>query len=281
VLLSPVVALALLFFVAPLGFVVYQSLRDAPLLGPSTFTGLDNYRTLLRDTSFLRSLRFAGLFTLVAAPLIVVAGYALGVLMRARRRLAGLFRALYLVPYVVGLTTLSYMAVLELQPGHGGVNQVLRLLGLTDGSTAWLIRPGTAIAAVTALSAWYSVGLGMLLFMTAMHNVPAELIEAARVDGAGWWTRERAVIFPLVRPTVALVSITTVSGSFLAFTQFFILTQGGPGTSTSTPVIIAYKDALQQFRLGYACALSLVILLLVAGLSVAQFYLFRVSQTER
>jgi multiple sugar transport system permease protein len=280
-LLSPALALGTLFFVVPVAFVVYQSLTDAPLLGSAKFVGLDNYRKLLADDDFRHAIIFSGSFTLIGAPMNVLIGYALGVLMRGSRRLAAIFRGVYLVPFVVGLATLSYMAVLELQPGYGGVNEVLKGLHITNGGTAWLIQPGLALVAVAVLSTWFSCGLGMILFMTAMQGVPTELIEAARVDGAGWWARERQIIFPLVRRTLALVSITTVSGYFLAFTQFYILTHGGPGTSTSTSVILTYRTALQEFRLGYASAMSMTLLILIATLSVAQFYVFRSNETDR
>lgn len=270
--------LGILFFAIPVAFVIYQSLTDTPLLGSGHFIGFANYTNLFSDGDFLHSLAFGALFTLIATPTIVVSGYALGMLMRTRRRLAGFFRVVYLAPYVIGLTTLSYMAVLEFQPQYGGFDQVLKALKLGNGSTAWLIRPNLAIVAATLLSAWYAVGLGMILFMTAMQGISPDVLEAARVDGAGWWSREWRIIFPLVRRTVALVSITTVSGSFLAFTQFYILTHGGPGVSTATPVLLTYITALQQFRLGYASAMSLILLVLVAALSAGQFYLFRANE---
>ena len=280
-MLTPVLLLGLVFFVVPIGYVVVQSLTDTPLIGDGTFVGLDNYSQLLHDEIFLSALRFGALFTAMASPVIVFSGYVLGVMTRGSRRLVGVFRSLYLLPYVVGLTTLSYMAVLEFRPGYGAVNQILHTLHITDGQTAWLVDRDLALGAATAVSAWYAVGFGMVLFMTSMQAIPDEMVEAARVDGANWLQRERLVVFPMVRRTLALVSITTVAGSFLAFTQFFILTQGGPGSATSTPVIVAYKTAIQRFRLGYASAMSLVVLILIAGLSLLQFYLLKANSDER
>ncbi|WIB65545.1 sugar ABC transporter permease [Curtobacterium sp. MCBD17_040] len=278
--LAPALALSLVFFVAPLVSVVYQSLTSAPLIGNGTFVGVTNYVSLLTDSTFLGALGFGAAFTVIASVLIIVGAYGLALIVRRKRRGTGVLRAIYLLPFVIGLSTLSYMALLEFRPQYGSFNQVLHSVGLGNGNTAWLLHPGSALFAVALVSAWASVGFGMILIMSSMQAVPEETIEAARVDGAGWLQREWFVVFPMVKRTVALVSITTVAGSLLAFTQFFILTQGGPGTTTSTPVIIAYKTAIAQFHLGYASAISVVLLVIIAVLTVVQFRLFRVGATD-
>lgn len=275
VMLTPAALLALVFFAAPVALVFVRSFSSAPLIGDGRFVGLDNYRRLLDDHSFRRALVFGLEFTALATLLVLPGAYALGVLVRRGRRFVGFFRGVYLVPFVIGLSTLSYMALLEFRPGYGSVNQLLAALGLSNGETAWLLSPGLALCAATLVTAWAAVGFGMVLFMTAMQSVPDELLEAARVDGASWWQRERLVILPMIKRTLALVSVTTVAGNLLAFSQFYILTQGGPGTSTATPVIIAYKTAIQQFRLGYASAMSIVLLVIIAVLSAAQLALLR------
>jgi multiple sugar transport system permease protein len=279
-LLAPALILAGVFFLAPLVSVVFLSLRDEPLLGDGTFVGFENYIKLASDSVFLNSLGFGAVFTAVTSVVIVVGAYVLALIVRRRRKLTGLLRTLYLLPFVVGLSTLSYMALLEFRPGYGTLNQLLESLHLTDGNTTWLLHPSTAVPAVALVSAWASVGFGMILTMSAMQSIPTETIEAARVDGTTWLQRERLIVFPMVQKTVALVSITTVAGSLLAFTQFFVLTQGGPGTSTSTPVIIAYKTAIDQFRLGYASAISVVLLVIIGILTIVQFKVFKVARVD-
>lgn len=278
--LAPALVLSLVFFVAPLISVLFQSLTNAPLLGDGDFVGLANYLTLMSDTTFLGALGFGAAFTAIASALIIVGAYGLALIVRRPRRGTSALRAIYLLPFVIGISTLSYMALLEFRPQYGSFNQVLAAVGLGTGDTPWLLHPGTALFAVALVSAWASVGFGMILIMSSMQAVPEETIEAARVDGAGWFQREWFIVLPMIKRTVALVSITTVAGSLLAFTQFFILTQGGPGTTTSTPVIIAYKTAIAQFHLGYASAISVVLLLIIAVLTVVQFRLFRVGASD-
>lgn len=279
-LLAPASALAIVFFVTPIVVVVWNSLTDTPLIGTGTFVGLANYVALASDPTFLQSMRFGAAYTAISSVIVVVSSYVLGIVARFRHRAAPVLRSFYLLPYVIGISTLSYMALLEFRPGYGSINQLLDALGLTDGQTTWLIRPGLALWAVSLVTAWASVGFGMVLLMSSMQAVPHEVLEAARVDGAGWLTRERLVVMPMVRRSLALVSITTVAGNFLAFTQFFILTQGGPGTQTATPVIVAYKTTIQHFHLGYASAISVVLLVVVALLSAAQFGLLRAGGSD-
>jgi multiple sugar transport system permease protein len=274
-MLAPATLLAVVFFAIPIGMVLYQSFTNTPLIGSGTWVGIDNYVRLVTDETFLASMQFGLVYTLIASLIVVVSAYLLGVLVRATRPLAGVFRGLYLVPFVIGLTTLSYAALLEFRPGYGAFNQVLALAGLGDGNTPWLLNPATAVWAVALVTGIGSVGFAMILFMTAMQSVPTELIEAAKVDGTNWFQRERLVILPMIRATFALVTITTIAGGLLVFTQFFILTQGGPGSATATPVLVIYKTAVQQFRLGAASAMSVTLLIIIAILTAVQLFLLR------
>ena len=117
------------------------------------------------------------------------------------------------LPFVVGLTTESFMLILELQPKTGAVNFVMQKLGLTDGSTAWLVHTNLAIAALCVLVVWSASGLTMVLLMAGMQGIPRDLYESADVDGASWWTKELTITLPLLRRTIALSLILSVIGS--------------------------------------------------------------------
>ena len=167
------------------------------------------------------------------------------------------------------------MILLEVTPGSGAVNVVLRALGITDGNTAWIVHPGLALGLICVFVIWFASGLTMMLLMAGMQAIPADLYEAAEVDGAGWWRREWRITLPLLRRTIALSLIISVIGSLLAFNQFYILTQGGPGTSTATVVLWLYQVAFVQFHLGYATAMAIVLIVVVGLISAVQFYLLR------
>ncbi|HEX3811857.1 MAG TPA: sugar ABC transporter permease [Mycobacteriales bacterium] len=279
-LVSPAFLLVAAFVLFPLGFAVYISFTNWPLIGPYHSVGVDNYVNIAKDSVFLQSVVFTLIYTAIVTVPIFLVGYGLAVLVRSNRRGATFFRTAFFLPYVVGLATESFMLLLELQPNSGAINFVLHKLGLSDGTTAWLVRTNFAIAAVCVLVVWYASGLTMMLLMAGMQGIPRDVYESAEVDGASWWARELRITVPLLRRTIALSLILSVIGSFLAFNQFYILTQGGPGVSTTTVVQWIYQKAFVQLHVGAATALSLVLVVVVGLISAAQFFLLRDDTSE-
>jgi multiple sugar transport system permease protein len=234
-----------------------------------------NYTAIAKDSAFLQSVLYTLLYTaLVTLPILVV-GYLMAVVVRARRRGSTLLRTIFFLPYVIGLSVLSFITVLEAQPGSGAINVLLRALGITDGSTAWLVDRGLATGLIVVLVVWGVSGLTMVLLLSGMQAIPRETYESAEVDGASWWEREWHITIPMLRRTIAMSLILSVIGSFLAFTQFFILTQGGPGRETTPIVMYIYQRAFVQLQVGAATALSLVLVVVVGLISAGQFWLLR------
>jgi multiple sugar transport system permease protein len=271
-LTSPALLFAGVFTLFPLGFGIYISLTNWPLVGPYHFIGLGNYTALLHNSVFLQSIVFTLEYTAIVTVPIFVVGYALAVFVRANRPGATVFRTLIFIPYIVGLVTESYMAVVELQPGSGTANFVLSRLGIVSNTTAWLVHTGLATTAICVLVVWFASGLTMMLLMAGMQGIPVELYESARADGASWWKAERYITLPLLRRSIALSLIISVVGSFLAFNQFFIMTDGGPGTSTESVVMSIYSTAFAQFNVGLASAMSVVLVVVVGLITFVQFH---------
>jgi multiple sugar transport system permease protein len=274
-LVLPALVLVIVFVLFPLGFALYISLTDWPLIGSARFVGIDNYTALFSDVAFGRSILFTLLYTAIVTVPIFVLGYLLAMFVRTKRRGAVLFRTLLFLPYVVGLTAVSFVLVLELQPGTGVINFLLAKAHVTDGQTAWLVSTGPAILITCLLVVWFASGLTMLLLMGGMQGIPKDVYESAEVDGAGFWARELQITVPLLRRTIALSLILSVIGSFLAFNQFYILTQGGPGSSTTTVLYAIYNRAFVQLRLGSATAQSVVLVLVIAAVTALQFRVLR------
>ncbi len=279
-LVSPAFLFVAAFVLFPLGFAVYISLTNWPLIGPYHFVGVENYASIPKDSVFLHSVLFTLLYTGIVTVPIFLVGYGLAALVRANRFGSTFFRTAFFLPFVVGLATESFMMLLELQPNSGAVNFVLQKVGLTDGTTAWLVRTNLAVAAVCVLVVWYASGLTMVLLMAGMQGIPREVYESAEVDGASWWDKELRITLPLLRRTIALSLILSIIGSFLAFNQFFILTQGGPGVSTTTVVMWIYQKAFVQLHVGAATALSIVLVIVVGVISAVQFFLLRDDTSE-
>jgi multiple sugar transport system permease protein len=274
-LVLPALAFVAVFALYPLGFGAYISLTDWPLVGPYHFIGLSNYSSLIHNKVFVESIIFTLKYTAIVTIPILIVGYLLAVFVRAGRPGTSLFRTLIFVPYIVGLVTESYMAVVELQPTSGSANYLLSKLGIVSDSTAWLVHTGLALTAISVLVVWFYAGFAMMMLLAGMQNIPQELYEAARVDGASWWTAEWKITIPLLRRWIALSLIISVVGSLLAFNQFFVMTDGGPGTSTVTVVMSIYDTAFANMDVGLASAMSVVLVIVVGLVTFLQFRFLR------
>lgn len=276
-LVSPAALFVAVFILYPLGYGAFISLTNYPLVGPYHYTGTANYDALLHDPTFLHSIVFTLEYTGIVTVPILVVGYALAVFTRSNRRGSTLFRTCFFLPFIVGISTLSFLFEVELQPGFGTINVILSKLHLAGVNTPWTARTGLALAAICVLVVWFAAGFTMMILMAGMQSIPQELYEAASVDGASWWARERKVTIPLLRRSVALSLVISVVGSLLAFNQFFIITDGGPGSSTQSVVMQIYETFNSSFNVGSSSAMSIV---LVAVIGLITFLQFRFLQRE-
>jgi multiple sugar transport system permease protein len=273
----PSVAFAGLFFLVPLLLTVWMSLHDWPLLGTSRFIGLDNYRTLVHDTTFWNSLLFTTKYTLVVTPIIFVVAFVLALLVRQRLPGVGLFRTAFFLPSVVGFGAVSLLWLWMFNDQVGVFDGILQGLGLIQTPIEWLASPTSSLIAVVVMVAWKTAGITMLLLLIGLQAIPDELYQAAGIDGAGRLASLRYITLPLLRRTFALALTMSVIGSYLAFDQFYIMTQGGPQNATITVVYWIFENSFTNFKLGYGAALSLVLLAILLVISVAQLYLLRDS----
>jgi multiple sugar transport system permease protein len=272
-LVTPAVVLIVAFVLFPLGYAIFISLTNWPLIGPYHFIGLDNYKTLVHDKDFLHSIKFTLVYTAIVTPPIFLVGYGLATLLRANRWGAKFFRTIFFLPFVVGLTTVSFMFEIELQPNSGGVDFLLSKLGLVSDAHTWTVNYGSALLAISVIVVWFASGLTMLILTGGMQTIPRELYEAADVDGTSWWGKEWRITLPMLRRSIALSLIISVIGSFLAFNQFYVLTQNNVGLETVVEWI--YQTAFTRFQLGYATAMAIFLVIVIALISTAQFVLLR------
>ena len=271
----PSVAFVGLFFIVPLFITAFMSLHNWPLLGDRHFIGLGNYRTLISDTMFWNSLIFTIKYTVVITPIIVVVAFGLALLVRQHIPGVAIFRTAYFLPVVIGLSTASIMWIYMFNDQSGVFDGILQGLGLIKAPIEWLADPNGALLSVIFMVVWKAVGSTMLFFVIGLQAIPDDLYEAAKIDGAGRWALTRYITLPLLRRIFALALVLSVIGSFLAFDQFYIITQGGPQNSTISIVYWIYNTSFTYFKLGYGAALSLVLLVILVAVSVVQLYLLR------
>jgi multiple sugar transport system permease protein len=266
-LIAPAIAIVGVFILYPLGFGAYISFTNWPLIGPYHFIGVSNYDALLHDTVFIQSIVFTLEYTAIVTLPILVVGYFLAVFVRSNRFGSTLFRTCFFLPFIIGLSTLSFLTYVELQPGFGTVNVLLSKLHIVGINTPWTASTGLALTAICILVVWFASGLTMMLLMAGMQSIPEQLYESAQVDGASWWQSERMITLPLLRRSIALSLVISVVGSLLAFNQFFIITDGGPGSSTQSVVMQIYETFNSSMSVGSASAMS-VVLVVVVGLII-------------
>ncbi|SEH01625.1 multiple sugar transport system permease protein [Nonomuraea solani] len=270
---APQLAGSLLFVFLPLGLVVYYSLHEWNVLADTfDFVGGDNYRQLLADPNVPKVLTATALFSIGLVVFNLSLAMLLAVLLNQRLRGTVVFRTLFFSPVVVSLVAWTIVWGFLLQ-SNGGVNALLQTVGIEGPN--WL-RTGTgAMVSVVAVQVFKNVGLNMVLFLAALQGVPKELYEAARIDGAGAWTRFARITLPMISPTVLLTSIITIAGSLQVFAQIAVLTQGGPGTSTTVLVYYLYQQAFQFHHFGYGATLSVLLFVIVLALTVLQWRMRR------
>ncbi len=275
---APAVLLVLGMFILPVIVTGVMSFYEWSLLGQRRFVGLANYRRLAGDSSFWDSLGFTTLYTVIVTAALFTVGIALASAVRHRRRGVGLLRTAFVMPVVIGFATASYLTLWLLDDRIGVVPDLLRRLGVVDGPVSVFGDFSSALTVVVLLVVWKTVGLTMLLLMTGMQAISKDFYEAAQVDGA---TRARvlfSITLPLLRPTIALVLVLTVIGSYLAFDQFFILTQGGPDNSTIPVVYLIYRAGFIDFNLGYSAAMSIALMLILLVLTSVQLLALRTRE---
>ena len=237
-------------------------------------TGLGNYAALLHNPVFWTALRNTLYFALVGGPLSVLVSLSAALLVNARlARWKGLFRTIYFTPVVTTLVAVAVVWRYLYHPSYGLLNYGLSQLGI--GRIDWLGDPRWSMPAIIVMAVWKNFGYNMLIFVAGLQNVPAELHEAAELDGATAWQRFRHVTVPALAPTFLLVGVLTTIGNFQLFSEPYVMTQGGPLRSTTTMVLLLYEEGFRWWRMGVAAAISVVLFLIVLAGTALQIRLQR------
>jgi multiple sugar transport system permease protein len=243
------------------------------LFSTPQFSGLTNFERLLGDPTFLESLLNTTYFTVVSVPLTVLVGLGIALLVNQSFRGVAVFRSLLLLPYVTITVAVAFVWTWLYIPQGGLINSVLGIFGIPGPD--WLTNSVWAMPALIMMSVWKNFGFGMVIFLAGLQTIPAELYEAATVDGASAWRRFRSVTLPMLSPSMFFVSVTSIISSFQVFDQALVMTNGGPGSSTTTLVMYIYRTGFQNFNEGYASSLAMVLFLIVLLATAGQVLLQR------
>jgi multiple sugar transport system permease protein len=274
---SPTAVFVIGLFLVPIGLVVQMSASDWPLfLGNQGVNAPENFSEVLDNRFFWPSVVFTLKYTVITTVILLALALGLALLVQESTRWRGFLRTVILVPSALGLASASLLFYALYSPQVGPISPALEDVGLTDGPVSLLGTPDAALWSTVFLIVWRFAGFYMLLLLVGLQGISGDTYEAAEMDGASRWQQFRHITLPLLRPSLALCTIMCVTGSILAFDQFFILTKGGPDNSTQTVVQLVYLLAFGgRNDLGLAAALSLIILGALLLINLAAFRLLR------
>lgn len=271
------------FVVLSLAFVVYPALESIrlafytklPFRPALTFAGLDNFRYVLEDPVFWASLRQAVVWTVASIALQTVLGVGIALLLAEAVRGISVFRGLLLFPYMVPTVVIALVWRWMFNPELGIVNAALKAAGIVETDIYWLSHPTWAMVSTILLNVWKYTPFVVICVLARLQTMPPELDEAAQVDGANAWRRFLHITLPQLRTVLAVVVVFRTIWTFNKFEEIYLLTRGGPGTSTFNLAVYAFEQATANLRLGVAAATGVVMLVFLFAGSVLYLRLVR------
>ena len=277
--LAPAVAVFGFAVLVPMLLTFGYSLTEWNGFGPMTFVGLDNYVAAASDAVFRDS--FVHVLGYIAATLLLEVGVGLGLAGLVSIRRGGLwFRVAIFVPVMLPMVVVAVLWSFVYNADFGLINGALGAVGLESLQRVWLGDTSTALLAVSVVSGWVFAGFYMVIFYAAFSQIPTEVLEAARMDGAGEWAMFRRIKVPMVRNVVAVAILLCVTGGFAGFDLFFVLTNGGPYGATEIPTTYLVKVVFRNGDVGYGSAMAVVLTLIVLAVGLVYARLHRRGSTS-
>lgn len=255
--LTPAVLFTIVFFIFPLLFAGYISLREWNGLGAMQYIGLDNFVNLFQNPVFVRALRNTFLWIISAVFLHIPLGLLLALILAKRPKGWKMFRTLFVLPNVISTTALAFLWYFVLHVNLGMLNNFLQLVGLGDLTRAWLSDPQTALFASQIPFILY-VGLTMVIFLTQISTISPDLYEAAEIDGATTWQKDRYITIPLLRSAIAINVVFNASFCLRMFEYPFLMTGGGPANSTTNLSLFMYREMITANAYGSSMAAGII-----------------------
>jgi ABC-type sugar transport system permease subunit len=263
----------LLFNILPVLFGIYVSFTRWSIVGRPRWIGLENFTNAFHDQWVGIAFKNALLYGLLIVPCVTLLGLSFALFVNKRYPLSGLARTLFFAPNVVSATVIGLVWVWLLDTQFGLLNHYLGLLGID--AIPWLTSTQWSLVGVSIASVWWDLGLAFVLFLAALQDIPADLTEAALVDGAGRWNRLRFIILPHLRPVLSMVVTLQLISTLRIFSQVYVMTNGGPGGSSSSPIYYIYSVAIVRNLFGYASAIAMLLFVGILVMTVLQRFILR------
>lgn len=273
--LLPFTVFYIVFTIYPVGQGVYMSLFKWGLMGQQGYIGADNYTRFLNDKFFWGALWNTTKFVLYSTPTIMLFSLALALLANRSTPMKRIYRAAYFTPNLLSVSVISFLTIFMLQPyGMGFISTLLKTIGYTE-EVFFLKDPKLVWVSIVGATAWWTCGYNMMLYISALQDIPDQLYEAASIDGASPARQLWSITLPLLKPTTMLILLLQLIASFKVFAQVRLITNGGPGNATRPLIQYIYEAAFDKNRLGYAAAMSYALFLILIVLALVQMWVTR------
>jgi len=273
--LLPFLAIYLILIIYPIFQGLYVSLTDWNMMSADKpFVGLKNFEYLFfRDPLFWNSVKVTLQYIIINVPIKIALGLGLALIFNQKLPGTAFHRGALFMPFVINIAAVGILFQWIMDPQVGLLNYYLQLVGLPPQD--WLVNPTWTMELVVLVTVWWSIAFNVIVFLAGLQEIPEELYEAARIDGANAWHRFWNITLPCLRGSMLFVVVMQVIGSFQAFGNIFMLTDGGPANATNVLMIHLYKTGFFYFRMGPAAAIGVIIFIIVIVLTVAILATFR------
>ncbi|MFD0693302.1 carbohydrate ABC transporter permease [Paenibacillus sp. GCM10027628] len=261
-----------LFTIFPMIKGLQMSLYNWTLIKRMEFIGFDNYIAMVKDANFWRALWHSTYFVILSTPSMLIFALLLAVIANQKTRLQKFFRSVFFLPSVLSVSVVSYVGLFVIQPYTGFLNNLLKLVGIlaADQEIFWLTESSLAWIAITAVTLWWTVGVNMILYLSAMQDIPDDIYEAGRLDGATEGQMFFRITLPLLGPITKTILLLQIIASYKVFLQIYIITRGGPGTDTRPIIQYIYEEGIKNNHMGYAATMSYALFAILLVLSLIQ-----------
>ena len=259
-----------MFMIVPMGMSLYYSFCEFEILGAPKFIGIENYiKMFTEDETFYKSISVTFFYALVSVPLRLTFALIVALILLRNTKATGFYRAAYYLPYIIGGSVAISILWKRLFAEDGTFNHLLQAIGV-NSHFSWLGNKNTAIWVLILLAVW-QFGSSMLIFLSALKQIPSSLYEASRVDGSGKVNQFFRITLPLLTPTIFFNLVMQMISGFLAFTQCFIITQGRPMSSTLFYSVYMYQQSFEFYNTGYGAAMAWVMLIIISAITAILF----------
>lgn len=272
----PALVIVTIFFLYPVISTLFYSFTDLKGVGSSwSFNGVDNYKKLFATKEFWNALKNNLYFTIIVTVLQSLIAFVLALALDANLKAKNVFRTYFFAPVVISSVAISFIWVFMYDPNTGVINELLEMVGLGVLKQNWLGDKKIAMFSIALVQIWQWVGFEMVIFMAGLNNVPRESYEVAKVEGSSYLYTLIHVVIPQIKPTILMAIVLTTIGCFKVFDIVFIMTNGGPNHATEVLAQLLYEYAFKFGKMGFASAISMVLLLVIMVVGFGQMYLLR------